>query len=115
MPIAQYASQIGSAVPRANAAPRISSFEKNPENGGMPAIASVAIHIRLAVHGRWWRSPPMLRRSCASSWEWVAWYAWCIAWITLPDPRNSSALKNACVTRWKSPAAYAPVPTPRNM
>src|SRR5205807_9928465 len=35
--------------------------------------------------------------------------------MTLPEPRNSSALKNACVVRWKMPAAYAPVPTPRNM
>ena len=26
------------------------------------------------------------------------------AWITEPEPRNSSALKNACVMRWKMPA-----------
>src|SRR5439155_3293357 len=35
--------------------------------------------------------------------------------MTLPEPRNSSALKNACVVRWNMPATYAPVPTPRNM
>ena len=57
----------------------------------------------------------MLRMSCASSCAWVAWYARCIAWMTLPEPRNSRALKNAWVVRWKMPAAYAPVPTPRNM
>ena len=26
----------------------------------------------------------------------------CTAWITEPAPRNSSALKNACVNRWKN-------------
>src|SRR3989442_11090758 len=35
--------------------------------------------------------------------------------MTLPEPRNSSALKKACVTRWKMPALSAPVPTARNM
>jgi len=29
---------------------RISSFEKKPESGGTPAIASVAIHIKAVVH-----------------------------------------------------------------
>jgi hypothetical protein len=38
-----------------------------------------------------------------------------MAWMTAPDPRNSSALKKACVIRWKTPAVYAPTPTPRNM
>ena len=35
--------------------------------------------------------------------------------MTLPAPRNSSALKKAWVTRWKMPAAYAPTPTAANM
>ena len=26
-----------------------------------------------------------------------------VPWLTLPDPRNSSALKKACVKRWKMP------------
>ena len=26
--------------------------------------------------------------------------SWCIAWITLPAPRNNSALKKAWVNRW---------------
>src|SRR5438552_10173805 len=35
--------------------------------------------------------------------------------MTEPDPRNSNALKKACVTRWNMPATYAPEPTPTNM
>src|SRR5437667_959127 len=35
--------------------------------------------------------------------------------MTEPDPRNSSALKKACVTRWNIPETYAPTPTPMNM
>src|SRR5207245_25569 len=105
--------QVSSAT--ANAAPRISSFEKNPAKGGMPAIASVAIHMRGAVQGMERASPPIFRMSWASSCECVAWYAPCMAWITLPEPRNRRALKNAWVARWKMPAAYAPVPTPTNM
>src|SRR5215510_13503370 len=49
-------------------APRISSFEKNPEKNGMPAIANVAIHISQNVRRMYGLSPPMLRMSCASSW-----------------------------------------------
>ena len=57
----------------AKAAPRISSFEKKPANGGMPLIASVAIHIVTKVTGMKRRSPPMLRMSCASSPLSAAW------------------------------------------
>src|SRR6266581_7278638 len=35
--------------------------------------------------------------------------------MTLPEPRNSRALKKACVMRWKIPAANAPTPSARNM
>jgi hypothetical protein len=35
--------------------------------------------------------------------------------MTAPLPRKSSALKNACVNRWKMPAPYAPTPMARNM
>ena len=56
---------------RAKTEPSISSFEKKPESGGMPEIASVAIHIRTNVTGRKRLSPPMLRMSCASSSLWV--------------------------------------------
>src|SRR5690606_36880297 len=93
----------------------ISSFEKNPANGQMPAIASVPIHIVTQVTGMYFFSPPMLRMSCASAWLCVWCSASCIAWMTAPEPRNSSALKKACVIRWKMPAANAPTPTPMNM
>ncbi|MND06068.1 hypothetical protein D3C83_272240 [compost metagenome] len=59
--------------------------------------------------------PPMLRMSWASQCLCVWWSAWCIEWMTAPEPRKSSALKKACVIRWKTPAVYAPTPTPRNM
>ena len=36
-------------------------------------------------------------------------------WITEPDPRKSSALKNACTILRKIAALYAPIPTARNM
>lgn len=52
IPIAQYTSQIGCVSPRPNAAARISSFEKNPESPGTPAIANVAISISPKVQGR---------------------------------------------------------------
>src|SRR6202041_2478955 len=44
--------------------------------------------------------PPILRMSCS----------WCMAMITEPAARNSSALKNAWVMRWKIPAPYADTP-----
>ena len=50
-------------------------------------------------------SLPILRMSCSS----------CIPWMTEPDPRNSSALKKACVIMWNTAATYAPVPMARNM
>ena len=50
-------------------------------------------------------SPPILRMSCSPD----------MAWITEPEPRKSSALKKACVMRWKMPAAKAPTPQARNM
>ena len=77
-----------------------------------PAIASVAIHIRRNVTGMYFLSPPMLRMSCASSWFVDARVH---RVMTEPAPRNSSALKKACVKTWKKPAANAPTPTPRNM
>ena len=32
----------------------------------------------------------------------------CTAWMTEPEPRNSSALKKAWVKRWNTPAVHAP-------
>ena len=52
---------------------------------------ATAAHIMVKkVHGIFLRRPPMLRMSCSPE----------SAWITLPAPRNSSALKNAWVIRW---------------
>ena len=46
-------------------------------------------------------SPPILRMSCS----------WCMAIITDPAPRNSTALKNACVNKWNIAAEYAEAPS----
>ena len=73
---------------------RISSFDQKPANGGTPAIASQPMMKVAAVTGIHLRSWPMRRMSCSS----------CMPWITEPDPRNSSALKKACVTMWKMAA-----------
>ena len=71
----------------------------------MPAIAMQPTSIVACVQGSFRRRPPMLRMSCSPD----------IAWITEPEPRNSSALKKACVARWKTPAVKAPTPQARNM
>ncbi len=78
---------------------------KNPESGGMPAIARVPIIIVRKVTGRYLRSPPMWRMSCCPA----------IPWMTAPEHRKSRALKKACVMRWNDPAANAPTPIARNM
>ena len=93
----------------------ISSLEKKPAKGQIPAIARVAIHITTQVMRMRVRSPPMFRMSCASSWLPALCSAWCIEWMTAPAPRKSSALKKAWVMRWKMAAVKAPTPAPRNM
>ena len=70
---------------------RISSFDQKPENGGTPAIASQPMIMANDVNGSSLRSPPMIRMSWFSP----------LPWITEPAPRNSVALKNACVITWK--------------
>ena len=37
--------------------------------------------------------------------------SWCIAMITEPAPRNSSALKNAWVIRWNTAPEYIDTPS----
>ena len=81
------------------------SFEMPPDSGNTPASANVPIHMQIAVRGSHFCMPPMLRMSCSSA----------SAWMTTPAPMNSSALKKACVIRWKMPVQYAPRPTPTNM
>src|SRR5579863_768044 len=88
-----------------HACQRISSLEKNPANGGMPAMANVAMNMVQCVIGMRLCRSPMLRMSCSPL----------MACITEPDPRNRSALKNAWVKTWKTPAANAPTPRARNI
>ncbi len=90
---------------RAPAIQMISSFEKNPAKGQIPAMARVAIHMVIQVMGMYFLSPPMFRMSWGSAWLCVWCRAWCMEWITAPDPRKRSALKKAWVMRWKTPAA----------
>ncbi len=73
---------------------------KKPASGKMPAMAKVPIRKVVQVTGSLRRRPPIIRMSCSPL----------IAWITEPLPRKSSALKKACVIRWKTPAANAPTP-----
>ena len=80
--------------PRSNTDPRISSFDQNPESGGIPEIVSQAIAIVANVMGILRARPPMRVMSCSP----------CMPWITDPAPRKSRALKNACVIRWNTPA-----------
>ncbi|MNL48104.1 hypothetical protein D3C87_1709350 [compost metagenome] len=57
-------------------------------------MASVAMPMVAKVMGILARRPPIFQRSCSS----------CMAWMTEPAPRNSSALKKACVKTWNMPA-----------
>ena len=70
-------------------------MEKNPANGGTPASARPPITMQPNVNGITLRKPPILSRFCSPA----------IAAITEPAAMNSSALKKACVMRWKRPAA----------
>ena len=71
------------------------SFEKNPESGGMPAIAAAeTVHVS-AVTGIGFQSPPIFIRSISSFGS---------PCITEPAPRNRHALKNAWVTSRKMAA-----------
>ena len=72
---------------------------------GNPAMAAVPIRNTQWVTGMRSFKPPIFRMSCSPE----------SAWITEPADRNSSALKNACVTKWKIAAMYAPTPHARNM
>ena len=80
---------------------RISSLD----SGKKPIRAIVPTHISLVVWGMTFDRPPIRRTSCSLA----------RAWMTMPAPRNSRALKNAWVSRWNMPAAYSPTPTAANM
>ena len=83
----------------------IASFDQKPAKIGMPASESEPIRNVQRVYGIDFARPPILRMSCSPS-RW---------WITSPAARKSSALKNACVTRWNIANGYAPMPAPTNM
>ena len=83
----------------------MSSLEKKPENGGMPLSARPPITKQPNVNGIARRKPD-IRSS-----DWLP----AIAPITDPAAMKRSALKKACVIRWKRPAAYAPAETPMIM
>jgi hypothetical protein len=80
-------------------------LEKNPDSGGIPAIAAApSTHVH-PVTGMDRSSPPIFVMS-VSSWR---------PCMTLPAPRNSRALKKAWVISRKMAAEYAPTPAPKNM
>ena len=81
------------------------SFDQNPEKIGIPINASPPTANAMCVRGMIDRSPPILRMSCSPS-RW---------WMTRPAVMNSSALKKACIMRWKIAYPYAPIPAARNM
>src|SRR5665811_1599944 len=87
--------------PLANAAPRISSFDQNPDSGNTPLIASQAIAIVTKVVGMYFLRPPIFHMSC--------WFV--MAWMIEPAARNRRALKKAWVMRWKMNAVGAVRPT----
>ena len=76
-----------------------------PLKHGKPAKRQRADENVLNVTGIFLASAPIFQMSCS----------WCIAWMTEPAPRNSSALKNACVVRWNMPASGECRPTPITM
>ena len=82
------------------ASSRISSFDQNPASGKMPERLSVPIRNVQKVIGITVRRPPISRMSNVL-----------VAWFTEPLPRNSSALKKACVNRWKIATAYPNTPS----
>ncbi len=67
------------------------SFDQNPEKMGMPMSASDPTANATCVLGSSRCSPPILRMSCSPP-RW---------WMTSPADMKSSALKKACVMRWK--------------
>ncbi len=85
------------AVPRKgenmNVAERISSLLKNPERGGMPAIARQATRNVMCVTGMCLRKPPISAISLL-----------CTVWMMAPAPRKSRALNMAWVKRWNMEA-----------
>jgi hypothetical protein len=67
----------------------------------VPINASEPSSEVIQVIGMYLRTPPIQRMS----------WLWCMPMITEPAPRNSSALKKACVIRWNTATEYAEAPS----
>ena len=80
-----------SASSLANAAATMPSFDQKPEKIGMPASDRAPTRNARCVRGIADLRPPIFRMSCSPS-RW---------WITSPADMKRSALKKACVIRWK--------------
>ena len=78
---------------------RISSLEKNPLKGQIPAIARHATRNVTWVTGMYFLSPPMADISFE-----------CTACMIQPAPRKSRALNIAWVKRWNMEAIYPSPP-----
>ncbi len=72
----------------------MSSLDSQPENGGSPESARPPITKQANVNGSALRKPLISSSDCDPA----------IAPMIEPAAMNSSALKNACVIRWNSPA-----------
>ena len=83
----------------------MSSFDSQPENGGIPASARPPMMKQAKVNGI------ALRKPLIWSSDWLP----AIAPMIEPAAMKRSALKKACVIRWKSAAAYAPDDAPMIM
>src|SRR3546814_19092840 len=88
----------------ANAWASISSLEKKPDSGGIPAMAIVATSMVTYVMGRCFFKPPMLRISCSSL----------MAWITDPAPKNNNDLKHEWVMTWNKTHENEPTHNHKN-
>ena len=83
----------------------MSSFDSQPENGGIPERARPPTTNAANVNGSARRNPP-IRSS-----DWTP----AMAPMIEPAAMNRSALKKACVIRWNIAALLAPMQTPMIM
>ena len=93
-----------SGYPFLDAPSRISSLDQKPASGKIPARAKEPMTKVVNVVGMYFFRPPISLMLLE-----------CTAWITDPEPRNSSALKKAWVKRWKIAATGPPTPSPKNI
>ena len=73
----------------------MASLEYQPARKGTAQFESVAAMNVTAVSGIFFSRPPILSMSCS----------WWQPWMTEPAPRNSVALKNACMAICMSASA----------